>query len=213
MRSLTQTHADTDKHRETEERHKQDKTGTSKRQETHDRQEIRDATYWKRKTKRCSQDDRDREHRGAWRVCGRCVWVSGEVCAASETDQTPTATAPPHHNPTLTHSTPSKRAKSPARPNPESSTKLDLSPKPSVPDQSPPLTRHKRNEHTEGPTRRTPKQKMNSVMMLLAFPKVNENNQDANPKSVWVGRGGVGWRSVGGWVGGWGGEGGVMGTF
>ena len=48
-------------------------------QETHNGQETRDATDRKRETWECLQDDRDGERRGAWRVCGWCVYVSCEA--------------------------------------------------------------------------------------------------------------------------------------
>ena len=109
---------------------------TDKRQETrerHDRQEIRDATDRKRDTRERSQDDRDTERRGAWRVCGWCVWVSSE---GRDAEQPPQATAPPHPQSDIDTPLPRPRKRSPTRPNPGSTKKPDFSPDLTVPDQS-----------------------------------------------------------------------------
>ena len=59
---------------------KQKHNRTDKRHETHERHETRDSTDRKRETRECSQDDRDRECRGAWRLCGSTGrLVSGDL--------------------------------------------------------------------------------------------------------------------------------------
>ena len=97
-------------------------------------------------------------------------------------------TKPQHLNLTLAHSTPSKKIRSLARPNSESTTKPDLSPEPSVADQSRSQPDISDPETTD--TKRIPQDEhrnvinMQGVMMLLTFTKVHKGDRDVNLDSV-----------------------------
>ena len=175
-------HRHRDKHTDAQ-RKDTNKTGQtedrSKEEAKQERQETRDATVRKRETRECSRR-RQRQRASRCAACVHVVRLGLKVrCVASETDQTPTATAPPHPNPTLTHSTPSKK-------------------KSHLHDQTP---RACRNWPAPNPASLTLKQrmhkripreehrnimKMNSVMMLLTFSKVKKGSWDFNPFSVWL---------------------------
>ena len=163
----------------TEARQKQDRTdkrqGTDRTSETDRKRETRD--------KACSHDDRDRERRSAWHVCGSLV-----RCVESETDQHPVATAPLQPNPTLTHFTPSKkktrhlhdptpRARRSPISRPKQAWQTNTAPNPTP---LPPKRRIHRG--TRGKNTETWNKKK-CVMMMLTFAKVKERSDYGRQKS------------------------------